>query len=137
MCVVTRIPCAKGRNLQRPEAARITRLLCAQMGVAENRLRKWLLSITAVLRSQNGALASALALWQRNCAREFAGVEECLICYNVISAAGGQLPRLECKTCHKKYHGGCLFKWFRSAAKSACPPLPVTLVTTGRQGLGF
>ena len=45
------------------------------MGVPESRLRKWLLSIAAVMRSQNGSLVHALALWQQNCAREFAGVE--------------------------------------------------------------
>ena len=92
-----------------------------QMGVAENRLRKWMLSITAMLRSQNGALSDAIGLWQRNCARQFAGVEECLICYNVALAGTGQLPKLACKTCSKRYHGACLYKWFRSSAKSVCP----------------
>ena len=55
---------------------------CAQVGVTEGRLRKWLLSIAAFLRSQNGGLADAMRLWRDNCVREFDGVEECLICYS-------------------------------------------------------
>ena len=92
-----------------------------QMGVAEGRLRKWMLSIMALLRSQNGALSQAIVLWQQNCAHQFDGVEECLICYNVIQDVGGQLPKLGCKTCSKRYHTSCLFKWFRSSQKSTCP----------------
>lgn len=92
-----------------------------QMGVAESRLRKWMLSITALLRSQNGALADAIGLWQRNCAGQFAGIEECLICYNVVLSGTGQLPKLTCRTCAKRYHGVCLYKWFRSSSKSVCP----------------
>ena len=45
-----------------------------QVGVSEGRLRKWLLSITVLLRAQNGGILPALALWRRNCAKEFAGV---------------------------------------------------------------
>jgi hypothetical protein len=96
-------------------------LILLQMGVAEGRLRKWMLSITALLRSQNGALSLAIILWQQNCARQFDGVEECLICYNVIQDVGGHLPKLACKTCSKKYHNSCLFKWFRTSQKSTCP----------------
>ncbi len=50
--------------------------------MAEGRLRKWLLSIAAFLRGQNGGLGDAMALWRDNCAREFDGLEECLICYS-------------------------------------------------------
>ncbi len=92
-----------------------------QVGVAEGRLRKWLLSITAFLRNQNGSLADAMALWRDNCVREFSGVEECLICYSVVAAADGQLPRLACHTCSKRFHRACLYKWFRSSGKSLCP----------------
>ena len=45
----------------------------AQVGVSESRLRHWLLSITARLQAQNGGLLPALALWRKNCAKEFAG----------------------------------------------------------------
>ncbi|KAK9814167.1 hypothetical protein WJX72_001547 [[Myrmecia] bisecta] len=92
-----------------------------KVGVAEGRLRKWLLSITAFLRNQNGSVAEAIALWQRNVGKEFEGVEECLICYSVVSATDGKLPRLQCNTCSKKFHGACLYKWFKSSGKSNCP----------------
>jgi len=91
------------------------------VGVSEGRLRKWLLSIAAFLRSQNGSLADAMALWRANCEREFDGVEECLICYAVVAPSNGRLPSLGCHTCAKRFHGACLYKWFRSSGKSACP----------------
>lgn len=50
-----------------------------------------------------------------------AGQEECLICYSIIQPTSGQLPRLSCRTCRKRFHGGCLYKWFRSSQKSTCP----------------
>ena len=89
--------------------------------MSEGRLRKWLLSMLAFLRSQNGSLADAMALWRANCEREFAGVEECLICYAVVAPTNGQLPKLACHTCAKRFHGACMLKWFRSSGKSACP----------------
>ena len=89
--------------------------------MSEGRLRKWLLSMLAFLRSQNGSLADAMGLWRANCEREFAGVEECLICYAVVAPTNGQLPKLACHTCAKRFHGACMLKWFRSSGKSACP----------------
>ena len=139
----------------------LIRSMAAQVGVSEGRLRKWLLSITVLLRAQNGGILPALALWRRNCAKEFAGrvpghcgassglsclpwllsaqcpyglllismfsascaadLEECLICVSVLSPANGQLPRLACQTCSKKFHPSCLYKWFKSSGKSSCP----------------
>ena len=87
----------------------------------ETKLRKWLLSISAFLRNQNATLAAAVELWRRNVDQEFAGVEPCLICYSVVSSTNGQLPRLECRTCHIRFHPACLYKWFKSSAKSQCP----------------
>ena len=26
-----------------------------------------------------------------------------------------------CRTCRKRFHGGCLYKWFKSSGKSNCP----------------
>ena len=91
------------------------------MGVAEGRLRKWLLSVSAYLRTQNGGVAQAVSLWKRNVDREFEGQEECLICYSIVQPTSGQLPRLTCRTCRKRFHGACLYKWFRSSGKSSCP----------------
>ena len=93
------------------------------VGVPDARVRRWLLSAAALLRAQNGGLAGAVHLWRANVAREFAGVEECLICYSVVATAGGGgLPRHACRTCGKRFHGACLFKWFRSSARAAACP---------------
>ncbi|GAB4820968.1 hypothetical protein N2152v2_008014 [Parachlorella kessleri] len=91
------------------------------VGVSDGRLRKWLLSIDAFLRTQNGSVAEAVSLWKRNVEKEFEGQEECLICYSILQPTNQQLPRLSCRTCRKKFHGACLFKWFKSSGKSACP----------------
>ena len=47
-------------------------------------------------------------------------MEPCLICYSVISATNGQLPRLQCRTCNVRFHPACLYKWFKSSGKSQC-----------------
>lgn len=94
---------------------------CLQVGVTEGKLRKWLLSVTAFLANQNGSIAEAIALWQRNVQKEFEGVEECLICYSIVSASDGKLPKMHCRTCSKRFHGSCLYKWFQSSGKSNCP----------------
>ncbi|DBB01874.1 TPA: hypothetical protein ACH3X1_000476 [Trebouxia sp. C0004] len=92
-----------------------------RVGVTEGKLRKWLLSVTAFLANQNGSIAEAIALWQRNVQKEFEGVEECLICYSIVSASDGKLPKMHCRTCSKRFHGSCLYKWFQSSGKSNCP----------------
>jgi hypothetical protein len=91
------------------------------VGVSESRLRKWLISIAVYLRAQNGTLVDAMLLWKRNVDRQFEGQEECLICYAIIQPANGQLPKLQCRTCRKRFHGQCLYKWFKSSGKSNCP----------------
>lgn len=90
-------------------------------GVSEQRARKWTLAVGAILRHQNGAVASGLAQWRRNVDREFAGVEPCPICYLVIHGSNHQLPKLRCTQCHNKFHNACLYKWFTSSSKSTCP----------------
>ena len=51
----------------------------------------------------------------------FEGVEECPICYTVIHMVNGTLPKLSCHTCKHKFHAACLYKWFNTSNKSACP----------------
>lgn len=91
------------------------------VGVSEAKARKWLLSITAFLINCNGTLNEVVDLWKKNVSKEFEGHEDCLICYSIIQPSTGQLPRLECTTCHQKFHGTCLYKWFNSSSKSNCP----------------
>ena len=82
-------------------------------------LRKWLLSMRAFLR--DGTIDDAIRLWHQNVEKQFEGVEECPICYMIVHASTGHLPKQECKTCHNKFHAACLYKWFNSSQKSNCP----------------
>lgn len=91
------------------------------VGISEAKARKWMLSITAFLMNRNGTVTEVINLWKNNVAKEFEGQEDCLICYSIIQPSTGQLPKLSCKTCHQKFHGTCLYKWFRSSSKSNCP----------------
>lgn len=91
-----------------------------KVGVSEAKLRKWILSISVFMRSQNRSVADAIDVWRSNVNKEFEGVESCLICYSVVSAHNGQLPKLQCKTCNVRFHPGCLLKWFKSSGKSVC-----------------
>lgn len=91
------------------------------LGTSEVKQRKWLMSMMAFVRNQNGALAEAIGIWKRNFDKEFEGVEECPICYSVIHTANHSLPRLACKTCKHKFHSACLYKWFSTSHKSVCP----------------
>lgn len=91
------------------------------LGISDQKQRKWLMSMIAFVRSQNGALAEAIRRWKSNFDKEFEGVEECPICYSIIHTANNTLPRLACKTCKYKFHSACLYKWFSTSHKSTCP----------------
>ncbi|XP_072959491.1 E3 ubiquitin-protein ligase listerin [Typha angustifolia] len=91
------------------------------LGISEVKQRKWLLSLTAFIRNQNGAIAEAIRIWKSNFDKEFEGVEECPICYSIIHTNNHSLPRLACKTCKHKFHSACLYKWFSTSHKSTCP----------------
>eukprot|EP00889_Picochlorum_renovo_P005744 jgi/Picre1/32774/NNA_001060.t1 len=95
--------------------------LTKYVGINEAKARKWNLSITAFLMNRNGSVGEVIQTWKRNVTKEFEGHEDCLICYSVIQPATGQLPKLACKTCTQKFHGTCLYKWFKSSSKSNCP----------------
>ncbi|XP_042375342.1 E3 ubiquitin-protein ligase listerin-like isoform X4 [Zingiber officinale] len=95
---------------------------CARsLGISEVKQRKWLLSLTAFVRNQNGAIAEAIRIWKSNFDKEFLGVEECPICYSINHTTNHSLPRLACKTCKHKFHSACLYKWFSTSHKSTCP----------------
>jgi E3 ubiquitin-protein ligase listerin len=91
-----------------------------RVGVPDAKLRRWLLSVSSFLRSQNQGVLEAVSLWRRSLEREFRGVEPCLICYAVLSPGNGQVPKLTCKNCGVVFHGACLYKWFKSSGKSNC-----------------
>ena len=92
-----------------------------KFGFGEAVLRKWLLSIRSFLRNQNGTIDDAIYLWYQNVEKQFDGVEECPICYSIIHTTDHTLPRLKCRTCNKKFHASCMYKWFSTNHKSTCP----------------
>lgn len=92
----------------------------SKFGFGENVLRKWLLSMRAFLRNQDGTIDDAIYLWYQNVEKQFDGVEECPICYSIISTTDSSLPKLKCRTCSYKFHNSCIFKWFQQG-KANCP----------------
>ena len=92
-----------------------------RVGVSDAKWRKWHRSIMTLLLAQNGAISEALLLWRDSVDKVFEGVEECPICYAVVHATTRALPKLQCRTCHNKFHSACLYKWFSSSQKSTCP----------------
>uniref|UniRef100_A0A2R8N1H3 E3 ubiquitin-protein ligase listerin n=1 Tax=Callithrix jacchus TaxID=9483 RepID=A0A2R8N1H3_CALJA len=69
----------------------------------------------------NGSIMEGLALWKNNVDKRFEGVEDCMICFSVIHGFNYSLPKKACRTCKKKFHSACLYKWFTSSNKSTCP----------------
>jgi len=84
---------------------------CTQrVGISEMQWRKWLLSIMTVIATQNGTIVDALKMWKQDADKIFEGIEECSICYYVVHAGDRSLPKVTCKTCKHKFHGGCLVR---------------------------
>ncbi|CAD5117342.1 DgyrCDS6126 [Dimorphilus gyrociliatus] len=92
-----------------------------KIGADENKWRKWILQMTTFLSLQNGTLLESLLIWKNNVKKLFDDVEECTICFSVLHPTNYQLPKLQCSTCRKKFHPGCLYKWFNTSNKSTCP----------------
>ena len=47
--------------------------------------------------------------------------QECYICFYILHGTNHQLPKLACRTCKKKFHSACLYKWFSTSNNSTCP----------------
>ncbi|KAG0215792.1 hypothetical protein BGX28_008102 [Mortierella sp. GBA30] len=92
-----------------------------RVGVKEARWRAWLLAVAGVIAAQNGSLIDALSLFRRNVGLHFEGVEDCTICYSIVSLQDRSLPNKTCKTCKHRFHASCLYKWFRTSNSSSCP----------------
>ncbi|EGF76376.1 hypothetical protein BATDEDRAFT_33847 [Batrachochytrium dendrobatidis JAM81] len=90
-------------------------------GINEARWRAWVLSVSAVMASQNGSIIDALTVFNKNISMHFKGIEDCAICYSVVSAIDRALPNKQCKTCKNQFHGSCLYKWFKSSGQNTCP----------------
>ncbi|XP_006862571.1 PREDICTED: E3 ubiquitin-protein ligase listerin [Chrysochloris asiatica] len=92
-----------------------------RVGVAMQQWRNWMLQLSTYLTHQNGSIMEGLALWKNNVDKRFEGVEDCMICFSVIHGFNYSLPKKACRTCKKKFHSACLYKWFTSSNKSTCP----------------
>ncbi|XP_053188259.1 E3 ubiquitin-protein ligase listerin [Scomber japonicus] len=92
-----------------------------RVGVAVQQWRNWMLQLSTYLTHQNGSIMEGLALWKNNVDKRFEGIEDCMICFSVIHGSNYSLPKKACRTCKKKFHSACLFKWFTSSNKSTCP----------------
>merc|ERR1712106_568356 len=92
-----------------------------RVGVETGQWRKWMLQLTTFLTHQNGTILNGLCLWKSNVDKRFEGVEECYICYYILHGSNHQLPKLACRTCKKKFHSACLYKWFSTSNNSTCP----------------
>lgn len=92
-----------------------------KIGIAAAQWRSWMLQMTTFLTHQNGSIMDGLILWKRNVDKRFEGVEECMICFSVIHGSNYSLPKLSCKTCKKKFHSACLYKWFSTSNNATCP----------------
>ncbi|EKM56485.1 uncharacterized protein PHACADRAFT_92839 [Phanerochaete carnosa HHB-10118-sp] len=93
----------------------------ARVGVTEDRWRSWVLGVQQILTFRGGSIVDGLAFFKKNVVSHFEGQSECAICYSMISAMDGSLPKKPCKTCKNKFHSGCLYKWFNSSHSSSCP----------------
>ena len=92
-----------------------------QLKISEMKLRRWMLSISKMISSQNGDFISGILLWKSNIEKEVEGLEDCLICYSTVHVIDKSLPKLACKNCHNKFHAHCIKKWFAESQKSKCP----------------
>ncbi|KAI8980517.1 hypothetical protein BDB01DRAFT_836734 [Pilobolus umbonatus] len=92
-----------------------------KVGVTDKQWRGWMFAIVAVIGSQNGNIVDALTVFKHNANLHFNGVEDCTICYSIISIQDRSIPNKQCRTCKNKFHSSCLYKWFRSSNSASCP----------------
>ncbi|KAH9941137.1 uncharacterized protein BXZ73DRAFT_75106 [Epithele typhae] len=91
------------------------------VGVAEDRWRAWVLGVQLILTFRSGSIVDGLSFFLKNVSSHFEGVAECAICYSLVNATDGSLPRKPCKTCKNRFHAACLYKWFNTSHSSSCP----------------
>ncbi len=68
-----------------------------RVGITEAKWRSWLLAVQQLITGQNGLIFDALSLFKRNAEVQFQGMEECAICYSIISPMDRSLPTKPCK----------------------------------------
>ena len=91
-----------------------------RVAVNEQKWQSWLRTSLGAITIFNGSLIDALTTFKRNVEGAMKGQTECAICYSIVGS-DRKLPDKRCGTCRHAFHGGCLFKWFKSSGSSSCP----------------
>ncbi|KAF2115322.1 RING zinc finger protein-like protein [Lophiotrema nucula] len=91
-----------------------------RVAVNEAKWQSWMRTSLGAITLFNGSLIDALTTFKRNVDGAMKGQSECAICYSVVGS-DRKLPDKRCSTCKNLFHGGCLFKWFRTSGSSSCP----------------
>ncbi|KAI6205844.1 hypothetical protein M3Y94_00838400 [Aphelenchoides besseyi] len=81
------------------------------------------LNLFAFVNNRNGAIVDGILQWKQNVEKSVEGAEACSICLSVIASTNYRLPRLRCRTCKKRFHDDCMFKWVKASAKTPSCPL--------------
>lgn len=93
----------------------------SRVGISEQKWKQWIMSTQHVITGMNGSVLDSLELFTKNVHLQFSGFEECAICYSILHAVDRKLPSKTCPTCKNRFHGACLYKWFRSSGNNTCP----------------
>ncbi|KAF2478305.1 RING zinc finger protein-like protein [Lindgomyces ingoldianus] len=91
-----------------------------RVAVNEQKWQSWMRTSLGAITLFNGTLIDALTTFKRNVDGAMKGQTECAICYSIVGS-DKKLPDKRCGTCRNLFHGGCLFKWFKSSGSSSCP----------------
>jgi hypothetical protein len=91
-----------------------------RVAVNEQKWQSWLRISLGAITIFNGSLIDALTTFKRNVDGALKGQIECAICYSIVGS-DRKLPDKRCSTCKNLFHGGCLFKWFKTSGNASCP----------------
>lgn len=92
----------------------------SRVAIDERHWQSWLRITQGVIAFSNNNIVDGLVRWRQNVVGALKGQTECAICYSIV-AEDGKLPSKKCRTCKNSFHGGCLFKWFRTSGGATCP----------------
>ncbi|KAF2204969.1 hypothetical protein GQ43DRAFT_363503 [Delitschia confertaspora ATCC 74209] len=92
----------------------------SRVAVDEKKWQSWLRISQGAITFANGNLVDGLTTFKRNVEGALKGQTECAICYSIVGP-DKRVPEKRCSTCKNLFHGGCLFKWFKTSSSSSCP----------------
>jgi len=86
------------------------------------RVKNWMRQAKPVLAGRHPCvIGRTMTTLAKSVSLYFDGVEDCPICYSLLHVATQTLPKKACPTCKKKFHNECLYRWWKSSAKTTCP----------------